>query len=104
MQGRVARGYEPVLEVFAELVTSGLETGAALTVLRHGEPVVALHGGWRDAARQLPWTEQTLVNVYSVGKPLIALAVLVLVDRGLIGLDDPIARHWPEFAGNGKRA
>lgn len=102
VRGRVAPGYEPVLDVFTELVSSGRETGAAVTVLRHGEPVVALHAGWRDAARRLPWTEQTLVNVYSVGKPLIALAVLVLVDRGLVGLDDPIARHWPQFAANGK--
>jgi CubicO group peptidase (beta-lactamase class C family) len=97
-----APGYEHVRELFADLVGSGRETGAALTVLRHGEPVVELHGGWRDAARTRPWTADTLVNVYSVGKPLIALAVLVLVDRGLIGLDDPVARYWPQFAAAGK--
>ena len=45
----------------------------------------------------MPWDADTLVNVYSVGKPVIALAVLILVERGLIALDDPMARHWPEF-------
>ncbi len=102
IEGSVAPGYERVRDVFADLVDSGRETGAALTVLRHGEPVVTLHGGWRDAARQRLWTADTLVNVYSVGKPLIALAVLVLVGRGRLGLDDPVARHWPEFGEQGK--
>jgi CubicO group peptidase (beta-lactamase class C family) len=97
-----APGYDHVRELFDELVSSGQETGAALTVLRHGEPVVELHGGWSDAARQRPWATDTLVNVYSVGKPLIALAVLVLIERGRVGLDDPVARHWPEFAAAGK--
>jgi len=71
--------------------------GSALAVLRHGEVVVDLREGWRDAARTVPWDADTLVNVYSVGKPVIALAVLMLVERGLIGLDDPMARHWPSF-------
>jgi CubicO group peptidase (beta-lactamase class C family) len=91
--GRVAQGYEAVRDAFAA-ATRG---GSALTVLRDGEPVVELWEGWRDAARTQPWDANTLVNVYSVGKPVIAAAVLLLVERGLIGLDDPIARHWPSF-------
>jgi CubicO group peptidase (beta-lactamase class C family) len=101
-EGWVAPGYEGLRDVFADLVATGRETGGALQVMRHGEPVAELRGGWRDAARQRPWTADTLVNVYSTGKPLVALALLVLVDRGLAGLDDPVARHWPEFATNGK--
>lgn len=101
--GSVAPGYEPVRSVFEGLFTSGRETGAALTVLRHGQPVVELRGGWSDAARTRRWAADTRVNVYSAGKPLIALAVLVLVGRGRVALDDPIARHWPEFATRGKQ-
>lgn len=103
VDGWVAPGYGRLREVFADLVESGRETGAAVTVLRHGEPVVMLCGGWRDAARHLPWAPDTLVNVYSVGKPLIALAVLMLIERGALGLDDPVCRHWPRFAANGKQ-
>jgi CubicO group peptidase (beta-lactamase class C family) len=101
--GSVAPGYERVRDVFEASFGSGQETGAALTVLRHGEPVVELWGGWRDTARTRRWTADTLVNVYSVGKPVIALAVLVLIGRGRIALDDPIARHWPEFQVRGKQ-
>jgi CubicO group peptidase (beta-lactamase class C family) len=71
--------------------------GSALAVIEAGRVVLDLHEGWRDAARTVPWDADTLVNVYSVGKPVIALAVLMLVERGRIALDDPVARHWPQF-------
>jgi len=93
IDGFVAPGYESVREAFAV----DPRGGSALAVLRRGEVVVDLREGWRDAARTVPWDANTLVNVYSVGKPVIALAVLLLVERGLIGLDDPVARHWPSF-------
>jgi CubicO group peptidase (beta-lactamase class C family) len=115
--GRVAPGYETVREAFAGLLAdgrqarertgpddSGGETGAALTVLRYGEPVVTLHGGWRDTARRQPWTADTLVNTYSVAKPFVAAAVLMLVDRGRLDLDDRVTDHWPAFAARGKTA
>jgi CubicO group peptidase (beta-lactamase class C family) len=93
VDGFVAPGYELVREVFAAHPSGG----SALCVLRHGEPVVDLREGWADVARTRPWDRNTMVNVYSVGKPVIAVAVLLLIDRGLIALDDPVARYWPEF-------
>ena len=69
--------------------------GSALAVIQRGEVIVDVWEGWRDPARTTPWDAEALVNVYSVGKPVIALAVLMLVERGLIVLDDPMGRHWP---------
>ena len=43
------------------------------------------------------------INFYSVGKAIVALLALQLVDQGLVGLDDPIASIWPEFAAGGKQ-
>ena len=51
-----------------------------------------------------PWQPDTIVNFYSVGKAIVALLALQLVDAGLIGLDDPIASVWPEFGVGGKEA
>jgi CubicO group peptidase (beta-lactamase class C family) len=91
--GRAAPEFAPLRDAFA----TDPRGGSALTVIRDGEVVVELREGWRDAARTRPWDAETLVNVYSVGKPVIAYAALALVERGLVGLDDPIARHWPSF-------
>lgn len=93
VSGFVAPGFEAVRAAFAV----DPRGGSALAVIQRGEVVVDVWEGWRDPARTTPWDAETLVNVYSVGKPVIALAVLMLVERGLIALDDPMARHWPSF-------
>ncbi|WDT90987.1 beta-lactamase family protein [Streptomyces sp. SCSIO-PteL053] len=91
-----------VRDAFEENFTERGELGAAVTVLVDGEPVVDLWGGWADAARTRPWERDTLVNVWSTGKGPTALCAHVLADRGLLELDAPVARYWPEFAANGK--
>jgi CubicO group peptidase (beta-lactamase class C family) len=73
-------------------------------VIVDGEVVVDLVGGWADESGQRLWKHDTLVNYYSVGKALVALLALQLVDDGVLGLDDPIASVWPEFAAAGKEA
>ena len=67
-----------------------------------GRPVVDLWCGWTDAARRRPWQRDTIVNAFSVGKAFAGLALLMLVSRGAADLDDPVARHWPEFSAGGK--
>ncbi len=80
------------------------EVGAGVCVLMDGRTVVDLVGGWTDGRRTRPWLPDSLVNFYSVGKALVALLALRLVDQGLIALDDPVASVWPEFASAGKDA
>ncbi|GAB7041547.1 MULTISPECIES: serine hydrolase domain-containing protein [Catenuloplanes] len=96
LHGQVSPGFEPLRSAFSALLASGAETGAALTVIHDGSVVAELHGGWRDRSLTVPWTPDTLTGVYSVGKPVAALCVLLLVARGRLGLDDPVTRHWPE--------
>ena len=78
------------------------EIGAAVSVYRDGEKRVDLWGGWRDAARTLAWQEDTLCSVYSISKSLCALSMHILIDRGLIDLEAPVAIYWPEFAQGSK--
>lgn len=73
------------------------EIGAACAIAIDGRVVVDLYGGWADADRSRPWRADTLVNAYSVGKPVIALSVLQLVGSGDIQLDEPASTLWPEL-------
>lgn len=91
-----------VRDAFAANFTERGEVGAAVTVCVGGEVRVDLWGGWSDGARSTAWRRETLVDFFSVGKPLAALCALILVERGRVNLDAPIARLWPEFAGSGK--
>lgn len=101
VEGAVAPGLEPVRDAFAGVLRAD-PAGAALAVDVGGELVVDLWGGLRDAARELPWERDTLVHTYSVSKPFAAIALLLLVDREAVGLDEPVAAYWPEFAAGGK--
>ncbi len=94
--------FDAVRTAFARSFDEGLEHGAAVSIWVDGECVVDLWGGHRDLARVQPWQGDTLVNVWSCTKGVVATAVAMLVERGLLAYDAPLARYWPEFAANGK--
>lgn len=87
-----------VREEFARNFAERGDVGAAVAVVLDGAPVVDLWAGWRDAARSQPWERDTIVPCWSVGKAMSAIALLRQVDAGLVDLDAPVARYWPEFA------
>uniref|UniRef100_A0AAU1U4T3 Beta-lactamase family protein n=1 Tax=Streptomyces sp. NBC_00119 TaxID=2975659 RepID=A0AAU1U4T3_9ACTN len=100
--GDVAAGFEPVREAFAENFVRHGDIGAAVCVYRDGQPVVDLWGGIADRDTGRPWERDTLQLVYSATKGATATAAHMLVERGLLDLDAPVAKYWPEFAANGK--
>jgi CubicO group peptidase (beta-lactamase class C family) len=80
------------------------EVGAAVCVIADGRPVVDLWGGLADRSTAQPWQRDTLVLVWSCTKGAVALCAHVLVSRGKLDLDAPVARYWPAFAAAGKEA
>lgn len=75
--------------------------GAAVCIYHRGEKVVDLWGGERDEWGTA-WQEGTLAPSFSTTKGVASTLMHILVDRGLIDYDDPVAMHWPEFAQAGK--
>jgi CubicO group peptidase (beta-lactamase class C family) len=100
--GSVAPGFERVRAAFEANFRLRDELGAAFAVYRDGEPVVDLWGGAAERATGRPWQEGSLQLIFSGTKGLVATCVLILLDRGVLALDDPVAAHWPEFAAAGK--
>ncbi|KXH67076.1 beta-lactamase [Colletotrichum salicis] len=94
--------FEGVRNKVSELLGSGVELGACLTVTIDGEDVVNLWGGYADANRTRPWKEDTIVNVFSTTKTICALAGLILINEGEVLPYDKVSKYWPEFAANGK--
>src|SRR5881296_3102792 len=104
IHGRCDPRFLAVRDAFAANFAAGREVGASFAATVEGESVVDLWGGSADAARTRAWERDTIVNVFSTTKAMTALCAHLLVDRGLLDLDAPVARYWPEFAQNGKRA
>ncbi len=102
MQGHVEPGFERVREAFTRGFEREGEVGAALVVRHRGRVVVDLWGGLADPETGRPWERDTPVIVWSVTKGLVALALLMLHERGLLDYDAPLAAVWPELARDGK--
>lgn len=78
------------------------ELGAAVCIYQDGEAVVDLWGGHLDWDRAQPWSRDTIVCMASITKSMTALCLHMLVERGQVDLDSPMATYWPEFGQAGK--
>lgn len=93
--------FDAVRQALAESLDKD-DVGASAAVYLDGEPVVDIWGGYADAARTVPWQRDTITNVFSTTKTMVALSVLLLADRGDLDFDAPVVRYWPEFGAAGK--
>ena len=100
--GNCDPAFSKVLDVFVKNFSERGEIGSGISIYQNGSKVVDLWGGWLDAGRSRAWERESLCSVYSISKSLCALSVHVLVERGRIDLEAPVAHYWPEFAQSGK--
>ncbi|HCV00143.1 MAG TPA: serine hydrolase [Dehalococcoidia bacterium] len=86
-----------------ELIGSGVESGLQVAAYHHGELVVDSWAGLADVQAERPVDGDTLFTSFSCTKGVTATAIHMLVDRGVLSYDEPIANHWPQFAQRGKQ-
>jgi CubicO group peptidase (beta-lactamase class C family) len=96
--GCVAPGFGRVAEEFERNFTERGDLGAAFTVVRDGQTVVDLWGGVADRASGRPWAPDTLQILFSGTKGMVSACMSLLMQRGQLTLDVPVADYWPEFA------
>jgi len=103
VNGTCEPGYEAVRDAFAANFAERGDVGASVAMVVDGRIVADLWGGAVDSSKDAQaWQSDTLVNIWSTTKGVTAACFAMLVDRGLIDYDAPIARYWPEFAAEGK--
>ena len=102
--GTCDRSFGQVREAFSANFAQRAEIGAAVCVIAQGRVVADLRGGWAGPAGSRPWEQNTLVNVFSVGKGMVAACAARLCSQGRLEIDAPVSRYWPEFAAAGKAA
>ena len=102
VEGTVSAPFERVFDAFAANLERGGDVGAAVCVYHRGHPVVDLWAGIADQATGRRWTHDTPVLAFSLTKGITAICVHMLVERGLLDLDEPVVHYWPEFGAAGK--
>jgi CubicO group peptidase (beta-lactamase class C family) len=71
--------------------------GCQVLVARHGHLAYQKSFGLRDRERATPWSDDTVVRLYSMTKPITSIALMMLYERGLFQLADPVSRVIPAW-------
>jgi CubicO group peptidase (beta-lactamase class C family) len=95
--------FDKVSEIFSSAIESGFEIGASLAIEYQGEMVVDLWGGHQDREKTKLWQEDTIVNVFSVTKGVVATCAARLIEQGLLDIHQKVSHYWPEYGCNGKQ-
>jgi CubicO group peptidase (beta-lactamase class C family) len=96
-QGFSEKRLERIAPVLKRFVDAGKIPGTVSLVARNGEVVHFETTGLRDVAQNLPMQKDTLFRLYSMTKPVTAVAAMILVEEGEIRLDDPVWSFLPAF-------
>lgn len=76
---------------------NGFCAGSSLLVLQHGEEKLYAQSGWADRESQIPVQRDTLFRLYSMSKPITGCAAMILLERGIIDLYEPVSQYLPGF-------
>lgn len=102
IHGHLDPRFTEVSKSFQKFLDTGEELGASIAVNIDGINVVDIWGGFNTEDKTKAWERDTIVNVFSTTKTVSALAALILVDRGLLDINEKVHKYWPEFASHGK--
>ena len=102
ISGKCDPKFKRVGEEFERNFKEREEVGASVCVTLEGETVVDLWGGTADVDTGQPWKEDTVSIILSSTKGATALCAHILASRGLLDIDAPVMKYWPEFGNAGK--
>lgn len=89
---------EKVDGIVAEGMKQENMVGANVLVLHKGKEILRESYGYADRENQVPMRDDTIFKLYSMSKPITALAAMIAVEKGMIGLYDPVSKYLPEYA------
>jgi CubicO group peptidase (beta-lactamase class C family) len=92
-------GLKTLQRTMRALVDEGKLAGVTTLVARHGKVVYLDAYGVQNLATRKPVTKDTIFRIASMTKPIVGVAMMMLWEQGKWTLDDPVAKHIPEFAG-----
>ncbi len=96
--GLSASRLQRMSDAFQREIDKGTMPGATVMVARAGQIAWFDALGKQDPAKSTPMTKETIFRIFSMTKPIVSIAVMMLLEEGHFLLDDPLAKFIPEFA------
>jgi CubicO group peptidase (beta-lactamase class C family) len=88
---------DQVKKVLRESIHNNFLAGANLMVIKEGKEIFYHEDGFADKEAVLPIKRDTIFRLYSMTKPVTAVAAMILLERGAIDLYDPVSKYLPGF-------
>lgn len=104
VRGAADEGYGGVVDAFAANFRERDDVGAACAAYVQGRKVVDIWAGVADLRSGRPWDAESAAVIFSCSKGILAICAYTLEQDGLLDLDAPVGRYWPEFGQKGKRS
>jgi CubicO group peptidase (beta-lactamase class C family) len=96
--GLSAERLERIEQAFKREIDGGKLPGAVIMVARDGQLAYTKTIGFRDKDANAPLSEDAIFRIYSMTKPLVSVAGMILMEEGRLQLTDPVSKFLPEFA------
>ncbi|CAG9948841.1 unnamed protein product [Clonostachys rosea f. rosea IK726] len=102
IHGDCAPQFNKIRSILQNACNFGDEIGVSFALDVDGKMLVDLYGGYEDRQKTRSWNRNTTVPIWSCSKSVTSLAMLKLVDIGILDPSARVSTYWPEFAANGK--
>ncbi|WHY00917.1 serine hydrolase [Neobacillus sp. DY30] len=111
--GMVETPLKQIDQIMNQAISQKLMPGAVTFVARagkivkhdaYGNSAQYIDGKFTEMENPIPMQKDMIFDLASISKIFTATAVMILFEKGLFNLDDPVAKHIPEFAANGKES
>ena len=96
--GLSAERLDRIRQAFEAEISKGKLPGAVVLVARKGRVAYFEPLGLRDKVSGAPMSKDAIFRIYSMTKPLVSVAAMILMEDGKLVLTDPVSRHLPELA------
>ena len=90
---------DTVERLIRQEIERGTVNGANILVLQHGKEILNGCYGYADREKELPMKRDTIFRMFSMSKPVTAVAAMLLAERGELDMWDPVSRYLPDFHG-----
>ncbi len=88
---------EQVLKTLESFVEKKLATGVSALITQEGKGEIFHYAGRSDLKTRRPFKRDTIMRMYSCSKPVTAVAIMTLKEKGILSMDTPISRFLPEW-------
>jgi CubicO group peptidase (beta-lactamase class C family) len=89
---------QQLIDVFQASIDRQHLPGAVMLIARHGKLALLQALGAQDPQQGSPMQTDSIFRIYSMTKPIVSVAVMMLMEQGRLMLADPVAKYLPEFS------